>query len=70
VGRDRLTRTLDDNAVIDNTMTWLYCCVWAEHGAADHVIVLRKVAEMSLPDNGLEDPLLYFKGRFRHFNAE
>jgi flavin reductase (DIM6/NTAB) family NADH-FMN oxidoreductase RutF len=58
------------NPVIDQTLMWLDCRIWAEHDAGDHVIVLGKVEEMRLPDTRSEDPLLYFKGRYRQLSAE
>ena len=58
------------NPVIDETMMWLDCRIWAEHDAGDHLIVLGKVQEMSLPDTRSEDPLLYFKGQYRQLSAK
>ena len=56
--------------VLNDTAIWLDYRIWAEHDAGDHLIVLGKVEEMSLPDRRSEDPLLYFKGRYRQLSAK
>ena len=62
--------TRSGNPVLDGTMMWLDCRIWAEHDAGDHVIVLGEVEEMRLQHGRAKDPLLYFKGRYRQLAAE
>lgn len=54
------------NPVIADTMIWLDCEIWAEHDAGDHFIVIGLVTEMCPPEWYKEEPLLYFKGQYRH----
>ena len=54
------------NPVISETLMWLDCDIWAEHEAGDHVLVIGRVREMSPPQWHTRDPLLYFKGQYRH----
>ncbi|MET4639988.1 flavin reductase family protein [Mycetocola sp. 2940] len=54
------------NPVISNTLMWLDCEIWAEHEAGDHYIVIGRVHQMSPPEWHTADPLLYFKGQYRH----
>ena len=54
------------NPVIADTLMWLDCDIWAEHEAGDHLIVIGRVNEMSPASWHKHDPLLYFKGKYRH----
>jgi 3-hydroxy-9,10-secoandrosta-1,3,5(10)-triene-9,17-dione monooxygenase reductase component len=58
------------NPVINDTLMWLDCDIWAEHDAGDHLIVLGKVNEMSPSDWHVHEPLLYFKGKYRYLRPE
>jgi flavin reductase (DIM6/NTAB) family NADH-FMN oxidoreductase RutF len=58
--------TTNRNPVIADTLMWLDCDIWAEHEAGDHVIVIGRVNEMSPAEWHKHDPLLYFKGQYRH----
>ncbi|MBF0817166.1 flavin reductase [Microbacterium paludicola] len=54
------------NPVIAETLMWVDCELWAEHDAGDHLIVIGKVTELS-PERWHDgEPLLFFKGRYRH----
>ena len=64
------SRSQAGNPVLDNTLMWLDCRIWAEHDAGDHLIVLGKVEEISLSDGSSEGPLLYFKGQYRQLSQE
>lgn len=44
---------------------WLDCDIWAEHEAGDHYIVIGRVNEMSPASWHKEEPLLYFKSKYR-----
>jgi 3-hydroxy-9,10-secoandrosta-1,3,5(10)-triene-9,17-dione monooxygenase reductase component len=54
------------NPVIHDTLMWVDCEMWAEHEAGDHLIVIGKVVEMSPVEWHTREPLLYFKGAYRH----
>ncbi len=54
------------NPLIVETLMWLDCDIWAEHEAGDHMIVIGRVKEMSAPSWHKDEPLLYFKGQYRH----
>jgi len=50
--------------VIDQTLMWVDCELWAEHEAGDHLIVIGRVVEMSPPEWHTREPLLFFRGRY------
>jgi flavin reductase (DIM6/NTAB) family NADH-FMN oxidoreductase RutF len=54
------------NPVIHDTAMWLDCEIWAEHEAGDHYIVIGQVNEMSPSEWHRHEPLLFFKGAYRH----
>jgi 3-hydroxy-9,10-secoandrosta-1,3,5(10)-triene-9,17-dione monooxygenase reductase component len=54
------------NPVIESSLMWLDCDIYAEHEAGDHYIVIGKVNAMSPVDWHSGSPLLYFKGQYRH----
>ncbi|MDX2376703.1 flavin reductase family protein [Microbacterium sp. LRZ72] len=54
------------NPIIDDTLMWVDCRLWAEYEAGDHLIVVGEVVEMSPIDGHGGEPLLYFKGAYRH----
>lgn len=54
------------NPLIRDTVTWLDCELWAEHEAGDHLIVIGRVRRMGPPLPERSEPLLYFKGAYRH----
>ncbi|GAA4028482.1 flavin reductase family protein [Arthrobacter methylotrophus] len=60
------SQTVAGNPVIADTLMWLDCDIWAEHGAGDHYIVIGRVNEMSPASWHTAAPLLYFKGEYRH----
>ena len=64
------SRTGAGTPVLDNSLMWLDCEIWAEHDAGDHLIVLGRVNEMSPVDQRSKDPLLYYKGQYRHLNPD
>jgi len=56
------------NPVIDGTLMWLDCEILAEHKAGDHYMIVGQVLTID-PDSSRDDePLLYFKGNYRHLN--
>jgi 3-hydroxy-9,10-secoandrosta-1,3,5(10)-triene-9,17-dione monooxygenase reductase component len=60
------SRSSAGNPLIAGTLMWVDCELWAEHDAGDHLIVLGEVVEMNPEEWPLGDPLLFFKGRYRH----
>jgi 3-hydroxy-9,10-secoandrosta-1,3,5(10)-triene-9,17-dione monooxygenase reductase component len=52
--------------VIEDTAMWLDCEIRAEYEAGDHYIVVGEMIEMSPPEWHRHDPLLFFKGSYRH----
>ena len=60
------TPTANGNPVIADTLMWLDCEIWAEHEAGDHSIVIGRVLGMSPAEWHKHEPLLYFKGQYRH----
>jgi flavin reductase (DIM6/NTAB) family NADH-FMN oxidoreductase RutF len=64
------TATRAGNPVIEDTLIWLDCDIWAEHDAGDHLIVLGRVNEMSPATWHIHEPLLYFKGKYRYLRQE
>ncbi len=66
----RWHQTLASNPVLEDTLMWLDCQIWAEHDAGDHVIVLGRVTEMNPATRHVHDPLLYFQGRYRHLGPD
>jgi 3-hydroxy-9,10-secoandrosta-1,3,5(10)-triene-9,17-dione monooxygenase reductase component len=58
--------TRNNNPIVSDTLMWLDCDILAEHEAGDHYIVVGRVNEMSTPEWHTGDPLLFFKGQYRH----
>lgn len=60
------SRSAGGNPIIDDTLMWLDCELWAEHDAGDHLIVIGEVKELC-PEGWHEgDPLVFYKGHYRH----
>lgn len=60
------TPTPANNPAILDTLLWLDCDIWAEHPAGDHQIVIGRVTAMSPAAWHRHEPLLFFKGAYRH----
>ena len=54
------------NPIIAETLMWVDCTIWAEYDAGDHYIVVGAVTELCPVDWHIGDPLLFFKGQYRH----
>lgn len=52
------------NPIIQGTLMWVDCDMWAVHEAGDHLIVVGRVTEMSPTEWHGDQPLLYFKGSY------
>ncbi len=65
-----VTWTMTDrlNPIIDGTLTWLDCEIRAEHQAGDHYIVVGRVLTIGPNDRPDDEPLVYFRGNYRHLN--
>ncbi|HKP08744.1 MAG TPA: flavin reductase family protein [Microbacterium sp.] len=61
--------TAAGNPVITDTAMWLDCDIWAEYEAGDHFIVVGRVEEMNPAEWHRHEPLLFFKGAYRHLRA-
>lgn len=57
--------TAQGNPIIEGSLAWFDCTIWAEHDAGDHLIVLGYVIELGTSPGRDPDPLLYFQGRYR-----
>ncbi|WOQ69378.1 flavin reductase family protein [Microbacterium limosum] len=54
------------NPLIDDTLLWVDCDLWAEHEAGDHLIVIGRVRELSPLAADGRGPLVFFRGAYRH----
>jgi 3-hydroxy-9,10-secoandrosta-1,3,5(10)-triene-9,17-dione monooxygenase reductase component len=52
------------NPVIEGSLMWLDCSIWAQHEAGDHLLVLGHVHELCPLAHRGSDPLLYFRGDY------
>ncbi|MCU1634023.1 MAG: flavin reductase [Micrococcaceae bacterium] len=53
------------NPILERSLAWLDCTIWAEHDAGDHLIVLGRVIELGASPGEHPDPLLYYQGQYR-----
>ncbi|WP_437773316.1 flavin reductase family protein [Arthrobacter sp. KNU40] len=53
------------NPVLEETITWLDCELWAEHVAGDHFIVIGEVVGLGPVEPPQADPLIFFQGVYR-----
>ncbi|WP_416954403.1 flavin reductase family protein [Nocardioides sp. T5] len=60
--------TESGNPIISGAIGWIDCSIDSEYVAGDHVIVIGRVRGISL-ENFDEDPLLYFRGQYRHLRG-
>lgn len=60
----RVQRGSGSVPLLDRALARLECRVWARHQAGDHDIIIGEVLAAAL--GGDADPLLYFRGRYRH----
>lgn len=52
----RWTQSEGGNPVLDGTLAWLDCSIWAEYDAGDHLIILGRVHELGTSENPAPDP--------------
>lgn len=57
------------NLIIEGSLHWLDCEIYAEHAAGDHLIVIGEVKALDLQETAATQPLLYFKGQYRNIAA-
>lgn len=53
--------------VLDDVLAWVDCTLEAEHDGGDHIIVVGRVVDLSLEQEG--KPLLFYRGGFGTFDA-
>jgi flavin reductase (DIM6/NTAB) family NADH-FMN oxidoreductase RutF len=53
--------------VLDDVLAWVDCTLESEHDGGDHVIVVGRVVDLSLEQEG--KPLLFYRGGFGTFEA-
>lgn len=53
------------NPLLEGTLAWLDCQIWAEYDAGDHIIVIGRVMELGTTDGHHPAPLMYFEGKYR-----
>ena len=53
--------------MLDGALAWIDCTIDAEHDAGDHVIVVGRVHDLGLEEEG--KPLLFFRGGYGRFDA-
>jgi flavin reductase (DIM6/NTAB) family NADH-FMN oxidoreductase RutF len=53
--------------VLDDVLAWVDCTLEAEHDGGDHVIVVGRVVDLGLEQEG--KPLLFYRGGFGTFEA-
>lgn len=58
--------SLNQNPIISGSLMWLDCSIHAEYEAGDHYVVIGLVNQTSPVDWHHGEPLVYFKGRYRH----
>jgi 3-hydroxy-9,10-secoandrosta-1,3,5(10)-triene-9,17-dione monooxygenase reductase component len=51
--------------VLEGTLAHLDCTIHAVHEAGDHYVVIGRVEHLATADGAAEEPLLYFRGRYR-----
>lgn len=59
------TPTAQGNPIVEGSVAWLDCMIWAEHDAGDHLIVLGRVIELGTSVEKHPDPLVCFQGQYR-----
>ena len=52
--------------VLDDVLAWVDCTLEAEHDAGDHIIVVGRVVDLSMEQEG--KPLLFYRGGFGTFD--
>jgi len=57
--------TAQNNPVIQGSLGWLDCSIWAEHDAGDHMIVIGQVHEIHTERTGTQAPLVFFDAQYR-----
>ena len=51
--------------ILADVLAWIECTVEAEHGAGDHVIVVGRVQDLGVGDEGR--PLVFYRGGYGRF---
>lgn len=64
------SETRQGNPVLDGCLMWIDCQLEQEIEAGDHYIVVGRVVQLSEPESLGNEPLLFFKGRYRQLADE
>lgn len=51
--------------IIDGVLAWVDCDIEAEHDAGDHVLVIGRVRDLDVADEG--SPLIFYRGGYGRF---
>jgi 3-hydroxy-9,10-secoandrosta-1,3,5(10)-triene-9,17-dione monooxygenase reductase component len=51
--------------ILDGVLAWIDCVVEAEHDAGDHVLVIGRVRDLDVADEG--NPLIFYRGGYGRF---
>lgn len=51
--------------ILDGVLAWVDCVVEAEHDAGDHVLVIGRVRDLDVADEG--NPLIFYRGGYGRF---
>jgi 3-hydroxy-9,10-secoandrosta-1,3,5(10)-triene-9,17-dione monooxygenase reductase component len=51
--------------ILDGSLMWVDCELWAEHEAGDHLIVIGRVLDFGHHEAADREPLLFFRGGYR-----
>ena len=51
--------------MLDGALAQVDCTIHAVHEAGDHYLVIGRVVDLLLHDDGEQDPLLFFRGEYR-----
>ncbi|MEE9095859.1 flavin reductase family protein [Pseudarthrobacter phenanthrenivorans] len=58
--------TAGGNPILADSLIWIDCTIHAEYEAGDHFIVVGAVNELISSERHQLEPLLFFKGQYRH----
>jgi 3-hydroxy-9,10-secoandrosta-1,3,5(10)-triene-9,17-dione monooxygenase reductase component len=61
--------TTSGNPILADSLIWIDCTIHAEYEAGDHYIVVGAVKELISTEQDHHEPLLFFKGQYRHLRT-
>jgi 3-hydroxy-9,10-secoandrosta-1,3,5(10)-triene-9,17-dione monooxygenase reductase component len=51
--------------MLDGALARVDCTIHAVHEAGDHYVVIGRVVDLAIQDDGDRDPLLFYRGEYR-----